>query len=242
MRLEFDKEKERFYETGCKNCVLYTDTVSKDYGLATAWNGITSFDDTPEGAEPNDMYADDIKYLSIRSAETYGFTINAYSSPEEFDECDGSKQVVPGVTLGQQSRKRFGLSIITTLGNDEKGNDYGELLHLIYNATASPSQKTYSTINESPEAIEFSWTCSTNPVNNSYGKPSASMTIDSTKVDTEKYAAFKDILYGTNADATLGTEATNGYLPSIDEVIRFFSSNSSETVLTPVVEGEGDGE
>lgn len=223
MRLEFDKEGERYYETGIRNVVLYTRDQNNDYTNAEAWNGVTAINENPSGADVTDLYADDIKYLSMRAAENFGLSITAYSYPESFAECDGTKEVAPGVVMGQQSRKSFGLAYITTEGNDVKGNDYGEKLHLVYNATAAPSARNYQTINESPSAIEFSWEISTTPVSNKHGKPSATLTITKTPANATKYNKLLDTLWGTDADPTAQTEGTEGMLPSIDDVVTAMS-------------------
>ena len=193
----------RFYETGVKQGVLYPQAEGGTYPKGVAWNGLTAVTESPSGAEPTPLYADDIKYLNLVSAEEYGATIEAYTYPDEFAECDGSAELVPGVTVGQQNRKTFGLSYKTTLGNDVAGNEYGYKLHLIYGAMAAPSEKGYATINDSPEAITFSWEVSTTPVSVTGLKPTASITIDSTKVDKSKLTALEAILYGSETDARL---------------------------------------
>ena len=184
-----------------------------------AWNGITSVTENPSGAEESPLYADDIKYLSLYSVEEFGATIEAYTYPDEFAECDGSAEIAKGVMIGQQSRKTFGLCYKTTIGNDVDGNDHGYKLHIIYGAMASPSQKAYSTINDSPEAITFSWDLTTTPVTVNGKKPTASITIDSTKADAEKLAALEEILYGkdgTGVDSQTGAKEPR--LPLPDEI------------------------
>ena len=201
MRLSWDNNGERLFETGVRNAVLYKhDKATYDKGVA--WNGITAITESPEGAEATPLYADDIKYLNLFSAEEFGATIEAYTYPTEFEECDGSASVAPGVTIGQQSRKPFGLSYRTVLGNDVDGNDYGYKLHLIYGCQAQPSEKAFATINDSPEAITFSWEVKTTPVSVTGAKPTATLTIDSTKTTPEKMAALEAILYGTSAGST----------------------------------------
>lgn len=195
-KLIWDKTGERFYETGVKNGVLYVQEAGA-YPNGVAWNGLTAVTESPSGAEATALYADDIKYLNLISNEEFGATIEAYTYPEEFAQCDGSAALATGVMIGQQSRKPFGLCYRTTIGNDSDGNDYGYKLHLIYGALAAPSEKAYASINESPEAITFSWEVTTTPVSVSGFKPTASVTIDSTKVNAEKLAALEDILYGT---------------------------------------------
>lgn len=203
--LVWDQVGEREYETGVSKGVLYVyNDASKSYGVGVAWNGLTAVNESPEGAEPTDLYADNSKYLSLMSAENYKATIEAYTYPTEFEECDGSKTIVPGVTVGQQNRKSFGYSYRTEVGNDVNGTDYGYKIHLVYGAKASPSEKAYSTVNDSPDATTFSWEISTTPVpgftiNGTTFKPTASLTIDTTKLDeTAKghLAALETYLYG----------------------------------------------
>lgn len=195
-KLVWDKTGERLYETGVRQGVLYLQAAGGTYPKGVAWNGLTNITETPSGAEATALYADDIKYLNLISAEELGGTIEAYTYPDEFAECDGSASLTAGVYIGQQDRKSFGLCYRTTLGNDVESNAHGYKLHLIYGALASPSEKAYSTINDSPEAITFSWEFNTTPVNVTGHKPTASITIDSTKVDTTKMAALEKILYG----------------------------------------------
>lgn len=194
-KLVWDKTGERLYETGVKNGVLYIPTDGV-YSKGVAWNGLTAVTESPSGAEPTALYADDIKYLNLISTEEFGATIEAYTYPDEFAQCDGSASLATGVMIGQQDRKTFGLCYRTTIGNDTEGNDFGYKLHIIYGALASPSEKAYATINDSPEAITFSWEITTTPVNVTGAKPTASLTIDSTKVDAEKLAALEKVLYG----------------------------------------------
>lgn len=194
-RITWDNTGERFYETGVKQGVLYVQDGGA-YPKGVAWNGLTAVTESPSGAEATALYADDIKYLNLYSAEEFGATIEAYTYPDEFKECDGSSEIATGVVIGQQTRKAFGLCYRTTLGNDTAGADYGYKLHIIYNAMASPSEKGYATINDSPEAITFSWEVTTTPVNVEGFKPTASITIDSTKADPTKLKALEDILYG----------------------------------------------
>jgi len=198
-KLVWDQTGERFYETGVKMGVLYPQ-VGGAYTKGVAWNGLTAITESPSGAEATPLYADDIKYLNLMSAEEFGGTIEAYTYPEEFAQCDGSAALVEGVYLGQQPRKTFGLCYRTVLGNDADGNDHGYKLHLIYGALAAPSEKAYATINDSPEAITFSWEFTTTPVSVTGFKPTACITIDSTKVDAEKLAALEAKLYGTESE------------------------------------------
>ena len=202
-RLVWDKTGERFYETGVRQGVLYP-MVDGAYPKGVAWNGLTAVTESPSGAESTALYADDIKYLNLRSTEEFGATIEAYTYPKEFEECDGSAELAAGVTIGQQPRKSFGLSYRTALGNDVENENHGYKLHLLYGATASPSEKAYATISDSPEAITFSWEVTTVPVNVEGFKPTALLTIDSTKVDPAKLTALEDILYGkAEAEARL---------------------------------------
>ena len=198
-KLVWDKSGERLYETGVKQGVLYVQDTTGTYPTGVAWNGLTAVTETPSGAEATALYADDIKYVNLVSAEELGGTIEAYMYPDEFAECDGSVALTPGMYIGQQDRKTFGLCYRTTLGNDTDSNNHGYKLHLIYGALAAPSEKAYATINDSPEAITFSWEFKTTPVNVTGHKPTASIVIDSTKVDAEKLAALEKILYGDDA-------------------------------------------
>jgi hypothetical protein len=202
-KLVWDSVGERYYETGVKNAVLYVKDAEGKY-KGVAWNGVTAVTESPSGAEATPLYADDIKYLNLMSNEEFGATIEAFTYPDEFAECDGSAALSEGVYIGQQTRKSFGLCYRTTLGNDEEANDYGYKLHIIYNALAAPSEKAYATINDAPEAITFSWEVTTTPVNVTGHKPTASVTIDSTKIDSAKLALIEAKLYGTESeDATL---------------------------------------
>lgn len=202
-KIVWDQTGERLYETGVKNGVLYVQE-NGTYPKGVAWNGLTAVTESPSGAEPTALYADDTKYVNLVSAEEFGATIEAYTYPDEFAECDGSASIANGVYIGQQNRKTFGLSYKTTVGNDVNSNNHGYKLHLIYGAIASPSEKSYSTINDSPDAITFSWEISTTPVNVTGHKPTALLTIDSTKVDAAKLAKLEAILYGSaEADARL---------------------------------------
>ena len=218
-KIVWDEVGKRFYETGVKNCVLYVQDATGKYPRGVAWNGITAVTESPSGAEPTALYADDIKYLSLMSAEEFGATIEAYTYPDEFAECDGSAEIAEGVMIGQQTRKTFGLCYRTVLGNDVINNEYGYKLHFIYGAMASPSEKGYTTINDSPEAITFSWELTTTPVSVNGFKPTASLTIDSTKADPTKLKALENILYGTDAGAEGTPEATEPRLPLPDEII-----------------------
>lgn len=212
-KLVWDKVGEREYRTGVNHGVLYPFTEEGVPGAGVAWNGLTSVSDNASGGEANPIYADNIKYLNLMSEEEESLTINAYTYPDEFEECDGSKEVAPGVFIKQQNRKHFGFCYSNKIGNDLEGEDYGEEIHLLYDCVASPSEKSYTTINDSKEAIEFSWEGSTTKVEVGVDgvKDTASLTIKSTKTSPDKMKALKDILYGT--------EETEPRLPSIAEVI-----------------------
>ena len=214
-KLVWDQTGERYYETGVKMGVRYPQSASGTYPKGVAWNGLTAVTESPSGAEATPLYADDIKYLNLYSAEEFGATIEAYTYPDEFAECDGSAEVATGVTIGQQNRKAFGLCYRTTIGNDTDGNNHGYKLHIIYGAMASPSEKAYATINDSPEAITFSWEITTTPVSVSGFKPTASVTIDSTKVDGAKLKQLEAILYGDNGSSSAG----DARLPLPDEIV-----------------------
>lgn len=209
-KLVWDQVGQKTYETGVKNAVLYVMDNSGAYPKGVAWNGLTKVSEKPTGAETTDLFADDAKYLSLQSAEKFEASVEAYTYPDEFAQCDGSAEIVEGVAIGQQSRKTFGMSYVTTVGNDIQNNSYGRKIHLIYGALASPSEKGYATINDSPEAITFSWELKTTPVAVSGFKPTASLVIDSTKVSEEGMKAIEDVLYGT--------ESTEARLPLPDEV------------------------
>ena len=215
-KLTWDNTGERIFETGVKQGVLYPIQSDGKYTKGVAWNGLTAVTESPSGAEATALYADDIKYLNLLSNEEFGATIEAYTYPEEFAECDGSAELATGVMIGQQKRKTFGLCYRTTIGNDVEGNDYGYKLHLVYGCLAAPSEKGYSTINDNPDAITFSWEVSTTPVNVEGFKPTSQITIDSTKADPTKLAALEAVLYG-------GAE-TEAKLPLPDEVATLMSA------------------
>ena len=209
-KLVWDQTGERYYETGVKQGVLYPMQEGGTYSKGVAWNGLTAVTESPSGAESNPLYADDIKYLNLLSTEEFGCTIEAYTYPDEFAECDGSASIATGVTIGQQKRKTFGLCYRTVLGNDVDSNDYGYKLHLVYGCLAAPSEKAYATVNDSPEAVTFSWEVTTTPVAVKDFKPTACITIDSTKATKEKLTALEDILYGS--------ESEEARLPLPDEI------------------------
>ena len=194
--LTWDQTGEKLYETGVQKGVLYP-MDGAVYGKGVAWNGLTAVNETPSGAESTKLYADDIKYLDIRSAEEFGATIEAYSSPEEFDACDGTAELAGGVNIGQQNRKGFGFCYRSTIGNDTEYNNYGYKLHIIYGLTASPSERSYSTVNDSPEAATLSWEVSSTPVNVAGFKPTSIITINSKKINPEALKEIEDALYGT---------------------------------------------
>jgi hypothetical protein len=216
-KLEWDKSGERFYETGVKQVALYPQS-NGTYPKGVAWNGVTAFTESPSGAEATPLYADDIKYLNLMSNEEFGATIEAYTYPDEFAECDGSAALADGVMIGQQARKSFGLVVKTTLGNDVDGNTKGYKLHLVYGLLASPSEKAYATINDSPEAITFSWELTSTPVAVTGHKPTSIITIDSTKVDATQLAALEAVLYGG--------ESAEAKLPLPDEVAAMFKKSN----------------
>lgn len=219
-KIVWDKTGERLYETGVRNGVLYPIQSDGKYSMGVAWNGLTAVTESPSGAEATPLYADDIKYLNLMSAEEFGATIEAYTYPDEFAECDGSASLAKGVNIGQQPRKTFGMAYRTVVGNDVENDNYGYKLHLIYGALAAPSEKGYSTINDSPEAITFSWEVSTTPVNVTGFKPTASIVIDSTKADPVKLAALEEILYGKDPSSNGGADGVDPRLPLPDEIAK----------------------
>ena len=215
-KLVWDAVGEHFYETGLTKGVLYPQKADGTYNNGVVWNGLTSVSETPSGAEATDLYADDIKYVSLYSAEKLNCTVEAYTYPEEFEACDGTKEIATGVTIGQQERSAFGLSYRTTVGSDTSTTDYK--LHLIYGAKASPSERAYQTINDSPEANTFSWEMTTNPVNVEGFKPTSLLVIDSRRIDKAKLKLIEDKLYGT--------ESTEPTLPTPDEIIALVGTES----------------
>ena len=217
-KIEWDAIGERFYETGVDHGVLYRQSGDNNYGTGVPWNGLTSVNEEPSGAEPSPLYADNIKYLNLMSTEEFGGTIEAYTYPDEFAECDGTAQPVPGITVGQQPRKQFGFSYRTLVGNDTQGQDLGHKLHLVYNALAAPSAKNYQTVNDSPEAIAFSWTFSTTPVTIEGMKPTATLTFDSREIGAENMAQLEAILYGD--------DTTEPRLPFPNELIAMFGGST----------------
>lgn len=228
-RIVWDAIGQHLYETGVEKAVLYPLSAAGAYDKGVAWNGISNITESPSGAEPSPIYADNIKYLNLYSVEELGLSVESYTYPDEFAECDGSAAMAEGVYIGQQDRKTFGLCYRTTLGNDVVGNEYGYKLHLVYGCKASPSEKAYSTINDSPEAMAMSWDITTTPVTVPNFKPTASLTIDSTKVDPAKLAALEDILYGKDAVGTSGDQnyaaAVVASLPLPDAVAAIFAAD-----------------
>lgn len=223
MKLKWDQTGERLFETGVDHAVLYPIQSDGKYTKGYPWNGITNVSESPSGAEASPIYADNIKYLNLYSTEEFGATIGAYTYPDEFAECDGSAELAPGVSIGQQNRKIFGLSYRTNIGNDVDANDHGYKLHIIYGCLAAPSEKAYQTINDSPEAIEFSWEVSTTPVNVEGFKPTATVVIDSTKVDPEELSSLEEILYGKDPTEPEGDDGVDPRLPLPDEIATLFT-------------------
>lgn len=225
MKVKWDETGKRIYETGVDHAVLYPLGKEGTYDKGVAWNGITAVTESPSGAEPNPLYADNIKYLNLIAAEDYGCTIEAYTYPDEWAECDGSAEIAEGVSVGQQSRKTFGLSYRTKVGNYVAGQDFGYKLHLIYGALASPSERNYQTVNDSPEAANFSWEVTTTPVDVPGFKPTASVVIDSTKADAAKLAALEEILYGKDSTGG-GTGGVDPRLPLPGEIVDLFKAST----------------
>lgn len=215
-RIEWDKSGERLYETGVRHGVLYLMEEGGVYPKGVPWNGLTGITESPSGAEATPLYADDIKYLNLISAEEFGATVEAYTYPDEFKFCNGEAELAGGITIGQQTRKTFGMCYRTVIGNDIENENHGYRLHLLYGCVAAPSERAYATVNDSPEAITFSWEIKTTPVNVTGHKPTATLTIDSTKVDKEKLAALEDILYGN--------EETDARMPLPDEIAQLFAA------------------
>ena len=218
-KIVWDKTGDHLYETGVKQGVIYPQSTGGTYSKGVAWNGLTAVTESPSGAEATALYADDIKYLNLLSVEEFGATVEAYTYPDEFAECDGSAEIATGVSIGQQKRKAFGMCYKTTLGNDVDGNEHGYKLHIIYGAMAAPTEKGYATINDSPEAITFSWELTTTPVSVTGAKPTASLVIDSTKANPTKLKALEEILYGKDGTGEGGkTGGVDPRLPLPDEI------------------------
>ena len=219
-KLVWDQSGDRLFETGVSNGVLYVRNSEGEYPLGVPWNGLTAVTESPSGAEATPLYADNIKYLSLMSNEEFGATIEAYTYPDEFAECDGSAELGTGVMIGQQTRKYFGLAYKTVIGNDTDGNAYGYKLHLIYGAQAAPSEKAYATINDSPEAITFSWELTTTPIEVTGFKPTASLVIDSTKIAAASLASIEALLFGT--------QSVGASLPTPDEILALLPAGPSD--------------
>ena len=217
--LVWDETGKKLFETGVSNVALYPQDTTGVYGAGVAWNGVTNISESPSGAEATTLWANNGKYLNLYSVEEYASSIEAYTYPDEFAECDGSAEIAKGVSIGQQTRKSFGLAYKTLIGSDTDGNDHGYKLHLVYGCKAAPSERSHATVNDSPEALSFSWEISTTPVSVTGHKPTASVEIDSTKVNAEKLAAFEKILFGS-------TEAA-ARLPLPDEVATLLAAASS---------------
>lgn len=227
-KIQWDEEGKHLYETGIRRGVLYKKTKEGKYGTGVPWNGLTTVSESPSGAEETALYADDVKYLSLYSAEEFGGTIEAYTYPDEWAECDGSAEPAPGMTIGQQARTGFGLCYRTVIGNDTLGENYGYRLHIVYGATASPSERSYATINDSPEAITFSWEYKTVPVavgtiNGVEYKPTALIVIDSTKINKDALAAIEKKLYGS--------EENEPMLPMPEDILKII--NEANSTVTP---------
>ena len=222
--LVWDETGKKLFETGVSNVALYPQDTTGVYGAGVAWNGVTNISESPSGAEATTLWANNGKYLNLYSVEEYASSIEAYTYPDEFAECDGSAEIAKGVSIGQQTRKSFGLAYKTLIGSDTDGNDHGYKLHLVYGCKAAPSERSHATVNDSPEALSFSWEISTTPVSVTGHKPTASVEIDSTKVNAEKLAAFEKILFGSDEAAAR--------LPLPDEVATHFAAASSEGQVT----------
>ena len=217
--LVWDETGKKLFETGVSNVALYPQESTGEYGAGVAWNGVTNISESPSGAEATTLWANNGKYLNLYSVEEYASSIEAYTYPDEFAECDGSAEIAKGVSIGQQTRKSFGLAYKTLVGSDTDGNDHGYKLHLVYGCKAAPSERSHATVNDSPEALSFSWEISTTPVSVTGHKPTASVEIDSTKVDAGKLAAFEKILFGSDTAAAR--------LPLPDEVATHFATGEA---------------
>lgn len=217
-KLVWDQDSEKLYHTGVDRGVLFPMDAGV-YGAGVAWNGLINVNESPSGAEPTALWADNKKYLELMSTEEFGFTIEAFMSPEEFDACDGSIEIAPGVYAGQQNRKSFGFAYRTLIGNDTEGTDYGYKIHIVYGAKAKPSGRDNATVNDAPEAMTLSWECSTTPVDVPGGKPTAHLVIDSTKTAADKLEALENLLYGN--------DDTDAKLPTIAEVIELMKDSAA---------------
>lgn len=221
-KIKWDADSERLYETGVDRAVIYPKAADGSYPKGVGWNGVTNYTESPQGGEANPIYADNQKYLNLRSAETLDASIECYTYPPEFAECNGELELAKGIRVAQQARKSFGLCVRTLIGNDVAGTDYGYRLHLVYGVDASPSERAYDTVNDDPEAISFSYDLTTTPVSVKGMKPTSLLTIDSTQVEATKLKALEDILYGTDAEGE--TAATEARLPLPDEVAALFAN------------------
>lgn len=219
-KIVWDAVGSRYFETGVDRGVLYVMGAENTYGAGVPWNGLTGVTESPSGAEATPMYADNIKYLNLLSNEDYACTINAYTYPDEFGVCDGSAEIAKGVYAGQQTRKTFGFCYRSKIGNDVDGADHGYKLHIVYNCLAAPSEKSHNTVNESPEAVEFSWSISTTPIEIPGFKPTAHLTLDSTKIAKEKLDALETMLYGS--------ESTDPKLPTPEEIVQLFADDAAQ--------------
>lgn len=232
-KLIWDKSGEKTYETGVDHGILFVNDKGT-YGKGIAWNGLTAVTESPSGAEASAIYADNIKYLNLYSAEEFGATIEAYTYPDEWAECDGSASIATGVTIGQQERKSFAFAYRTKLGNDLEGDAYGEKLHIIYGCRASTSERGYQTVNDSPEAITFSWEITTTPINVEGFKPTANVIIDSTKTDETKYKRILAILEGAEDTYTKTTSEPEDWATNYTD---YYTKDGN--TYTPVPEGSG---
>lgn len=235
-KLAWDQTGERIYETGVDHGILFVQK-SGEYQNGIAWNGLTTVTESPSGAEATAIYADNIKYLNLYSAEEFGCTIEAYTYPDEFGECDGSAYIATGVSIGQQERRSFGFAYRTRLGNDTDGDSYGEKIHLIYGCRASTTQKGYSTVNDSPEAINFSWEVTTTPITVEGFKPTANVIVDSTKTDATKYQQFLAIIEGTDDTYTKTTAQPADWTTNYTD---YYTKNSDGTYTAVPEAGQGE--
>lgn len=210
-KIVWNETGKRYYEAGVKNGVLYVQNTDGSYPKGVAWNGLINVNESPSGAETTPLYADDTKYVELQSNEDFGATIEAYTYPDEFEACDGSAEIAEGIKIGQQSRSTFGMCYRTVIGNDIEGNDHGYKIHIIYGCKAAPSEKSYQTINDSPEAITFSWEVTSTPVAVTGFKPTSSLVIDSRTVSPENLAKIEEALYGS--------ESNDAYLPLPDAIV-----------------------
>lgn len=240
-KLVWDAETERLYETGVSNGVIWPMNSNGSYATGSAWNGLTSVNESPSGAEATPLYADNMKYLNLFSAEEFGATIECYTYPDAFKECNGEAEVsnIAGVTAGQQKRKKFAFSYQTKIGNDTDGDDHGYKIHIIYACQASPSETSHATVNDSPEAVQFSYEVTTTPVDLTayHMKPTAHIVIDSTKVNSTKLAAFKEYIYGRDADTEHSITAMDSNCPDVAKIIELLGPGQTQQTANPGVSG-----